>query len=496
MTKKRVDIVVTEKGANKAARGLKRVDGAMGAMAKSAALYAGAMFGVGGVIRGLKSAVEAAGFQEQQEKKLEVALGGVNKALLAQASALQQATTFGDEMIIGVQASIAAFVDDEEAIKRATAATLDMAAATGMDLKAAGDLVAKSLGSSTNALSRYGIEVTGAVGSSERLDTLTKNIADKFGGQAAAAAETMAGKIQQSKNALGDLAEQFGSVLAPAITLAATELTDFISGYDQIIGTITNESELQKLKDRWNTIQETLEKIRKNPLLWVGVDPKELEEEQLRLGIIIDKLDRLNTIEDEIKEKRDARTESIMRQAGAIEYLNIKLKEEVDIVNDLRTDFQKWTDSGADVFIKNLTDNLGQALVYGQNFGDAMVSSLKAIAAEIIANAALYAILAAINPAGAVAGMGFKSFMSKQIFGFATGGDFVTNGPQLIMVGDNPGGRERVRVDPIGSPNINGSGGGVTLNFYGDFMGDEEIVERKLIPAINRVVSQGRGNIA
>jgi hypothetical protein len=38
----------------------------------------------------------------------------------------------------------------------------------------------------------------------------------------------------------------------------------------------------------------------------------------------------------------------------------------------------------------------------------------------------------------------------------ATGADFVTNGPQMVMVGDNPGGKERVQVTPLSSPNING----------------------------------------
>ncbi|MEP2447407.1 MAG: hypothetical protein ABJI69_09280 [Balneola sp.] len=36
---------------------------------------------------------------------------------------------------------------------------------------------------------------------------------------------------------------------------------------------------------------------------------------------------------------------------------------------------------------------------------------------------------------------------------FAEGGDFITQGPQLIMVGDNPGGKERVQVTPISSDN-------------------------------------------
>ena len=34
---------------------------------------------------------------------------------------------------------------------------------------------------------------------------------------------------------------------------------------------------------------------------------------------------------------------------------------------------------------------------------------------------------------------------------FANGGDFITSGPQMIMVGDNATGRERVKVDPIGN---------------------------------------------
>lgn len=52
---------------------------------------------------------------------------------------------------------------------------------------------------------------------------------------------------------------------------------------------------------------------------------------------------------------------------------------------------------------------------------------------------------------------------------FAKGGDFVTNGPMTITVGDNPGGRERVQVTPLSSPNVNGPQGRnvqVTNNFY------------------------------
>ena len=155
--------------------------------------------------------------QEKAEKKLETALGRTSKELLHHASALQEVTRFGDEAIIGAQSLIAAFTKDEEQIKLATQATLDLAEAKGMDLNAAADLVGKSFGSSTNALSRYGIEVHGVVGSSERLESLTENIAILFGGQATAAAQTFSGRVDQMSNSLGDMAEAIGKSIVPVL---------------------------------------------------------------------------------------------------------------------------------------------------------------------------------------------------------------------------------------------------------------------------------------
>ncbi len=60
--------------------------------------------------------------------------------------------------------------------------------------------------------------------------------------------------------------------------------------------------------------------------------------------------------------------------------------------------------------------------------------------------------------------------------GFARGGEFITSGPQAIVVGDNPGGRERVRIDPM--PDNRGSGVVVNLgpvNLYGAGSADDFI---------------------
>jgi len=97
--------------------------------------------------------------------------------------------------------------------------------------------------------------------------------------------------------------------------------------------------------------------------------------------------------------------------------------------------------------------------------------------------------------AGAIAGaIAFTaaSALAAKVQEFATGGDFVTSGPQLIMVGDNPSGRERVQVTPLGGdPNINGpQGGAVTVNFNNPIM-TEDLVESEIIPRIREGIRLG-----
>ena len=183
----------------------------IGAAMRKGALVATAA--VAGLTLVLIKAVRAANIQEDAEKKLATALGFHSQALLDQASALQKVTTFGDEAIIQAQSLIAAFTKSEEVTKEATKATLDFAAGAGINLRDAANLVSKTLGSTTNALSRYGIQVEGAVGSTERLESLTKNMATVFGGQATAQAETFSGRIAQMSNAFGDLFEEIGFVI-------------------------------------------------------------------------------------------------------------------------------------------------------------------------------------------------------------------------------------------------------------------------------------------
>ena len=75
---------------------------------------------------------------------------------------------------------------------------------------------------------------------------------------------------------------------------------------------------------------------------------------------------------------------------------------------------------------------------------------------------------------------------------FARGGSFITGGQQMIMVGDNAGGRERVDITPLSSPDFGDAGGGtgVTVNIMGNVIGTQEFVRDNLLPEIENTIKR------
>ena len=579
------NIKVTAQGAEAAAGKLGKVDASIASMAKSALGFGAAYFGAMGMWRAMKSAIELAGVQEQAETRLSTALGYTSKALLTQASALQQVTTYGDEAIISAQALIAAFVDDEEQIKAATAATLDLAAAKGMDLNAAADLVSKTLGSSTNAMSRYGIEVEGAVGSTERLESLTSAIADKFGGQAAAAADTMAGATQRAANATGDAAEAVGRLLSPAvkgvsdlvkdaaegITGVADALNDAIgrmNNFDKAFETVSLSAQNAQLAILETTLQSVKQAMagyeagntmlvagnRKGAAAYEWLVAKEIELNH-QILVTTNRINELNgpvststgifltfgeSVDMVIGGARDLGIEMAAmktnlaeypvpphetyedfykmideQSASAFELERERVDEtvmamwgagvaEVDVAQwaaneNARINAEKKK-SDADYLAGKLRTISGLSGALGAlnqaAKGSALVTKRLAQGEAIINTYAAANVALKSGPPpwnfiamAATIAAGLANVANIEQQQFARGGDFVTQGPQSIMVGDNPGGRERVQVTPLSSPNFEGpQGGGITINFNAPVT-DRTFVRDYIIPEIQRVAS-------
>ena len=178
--------------------------------------------------------IEAARKQETAINALNQALANqgnysleVSKDLQKYASALQEVSLFGDETIIKSEAIIASFGFEGEILKKLTKATLDLAQAKGMDLSAAADLVGKSVGSTTNAMARYGIQIDGVAGSSARAQSAIDGLTRLYGGQAEAATKGLGATIVL-KNAMSDLGEEIGMALSPAVLELTRNIKSFV----------------------------------------------------------------------------------------------------------------------------------------------------------------------------------------------------------------------------------------------------------------------------
>lgn len=127
------------------------------------------------------------------------------------ASSLQSVTKFGDEAILQNAALIQSLGQlDQEGLKGATKAALDMSAALGISLTSAATLVGKAAVGEIGSFSRYGLAIKKGSDNAETFANALDQINSKFGGAAEGQVKTFSGASQQLSNTFGDLTETFG----------------------------------------------------------------------------------------------------------------------------------------------------------------------------------------------------------------------------------------------------------------------------------------------
>jgi len=506
-------------------------------------------FGVMLVKNSIGKLVTAQGEQELAEKKLSSAIGRRSTELLKFASIQQKVTAFGDEETITAMSLIGAYTDNEEQIKSLTKASMDLASAKGMDLATATDLVAKSVFSSTNALSRYGVVVEGNVGSTDRLNMATESLAKMYGGQAQAQAETMTNQLKSAGNAVGDTAEAVGRFLSPAIIRVAKNFTgasEAVTSYlDQlrlsntelkgIIDTETREeailAKIARVKiqiaesdasDRGHTAifakkkQELIDLEEQLALTRQGnfFEFNEADKEHIaRLGVqhglmlktkAIDSriaVDRAINAEQQAQDQENLfniwNDESLALEDVAVNanFVNEiiakqgKLYEDTRVtLNDQGLEIAKNDKAKIDSMHKERASMIMTASLNQKSAKDTMKAVLRAemgkatavLITKILSRFPFPLNLAMATGAGALASGLFDATVQK----FAKGGDFVTDRPELIMVGE--AGREHVQITPVDRPEDRAlGGGGLTVNIMGGIV-QEDYVTNELLPAINR----------
>lgn len=576
--------IIVDAATDKAIKGLKNTDKQSNSLFNSFKKLAGPL-AVGAVVAGFvkatkvaKELIDAYSVQEQAETALTAAIKATGRegeitltSMKDYASSLQEVTLFGDEAILSGQALLQSLADlDQEGLQTVTPHVLDFATAMGVDVKSAMSLVGKTLGSSTNALARYGIEIDTSLSKSEKLAQLTEQLESKFGGMAEAAGDTATGDIVQLTNAMGDFEESLGRVVAEGINPFVRSLTDMVAeltesldatsdlqaSIDQYKETGRVVGDLEQLERDLATTREKLITQPYNIILLeqvsalekaivaektrnVGLEyaterieaqvesEKKLAEQQENtakaLAEYLELVDKefaktsegqLQALENEIKmweayaetavntsdevntilqAKRDElarlteeentiledaqnlRDEQLARERDRYAELGEAVKERVDREKAAQEELRREYEETALTVISttgDLVSSFAEAVASGEGFSkalgafakDAAVTILKTLGERAAAQAALlYA--SALVPGGQVNLPAAAAYTTASlgafaaagaVSAFATGGDFVTKGPQLIQVGDNPGGRERVQVTPLSSPNING----------------------------------------
>ena len=518
-------IDVRTKGAKKAGKDLKGIGAGAASMAKSVGIAAVAYVGARGLVSAIQGSIDAFAKQELAQKKLETALGRTSNALLDQARALQQVSMFGDEDIIMMQSMLASFVKGEDQIKKLTVATLDLSAGMGIDLKGAGDLIAKTIGSTTNAMSRYGIEVTGAVGSSERLETLTGNIARLFGGQAKAQAQTMMGSMEQMKNAIGDTAESMGKLLSPAIIIIARGLKGLAESTQSVIDTIDSmvssteefalaESELNKKLEERALLEQNI-MIINGAKLELGekvaqANRDRLDEEIAQLQFTADRekaqeeFKILQLVKNtEFATQIKARYGQEVIGMKAVEVQEVKEMDEEEFRNFEKLQKQRLavklrTVSGLAGAISSLAGQHKQGAKVAQRFAQIQAT----IDTYAAANVALksypppfnYIAMAAVIASGIANVIQIENQKFAQ--GGLIGGNLHSQGGTNINAERGEFVMSRNAVNSIGVENLNNmnqgssGGGGMTININGGMI-SPEFVENELAEAIREASRRG-----
>ena len=249
MARLKIDLIVDTKKGTHEIKGFGRAtESAMG-KAKSAATSLGKGFlSLQGLVVGLAGAyglykligaakewIGLANEQEAVEKRLSAVLKATGQAagynineLKDMASAMQEVTTVGDEVILAGMSILSTFKQIRgEAFERTTAVALDMAEVMQQDLKGAMVMISKAMNdpiANLSAMSKAGVQFTKE--QKEQIKTLWESgktmeaqniilteLESQFGGVAKAARETFGGAVKATSNTLGDMKEQLGSVI-------------------------------------------------------------------------------------------------------------------------------------------------------------------------------------------------------------------------------------------------------------------------------------------
>jgi hypothetical protein len=199
---------------------------------KKAAVPAAAALGAIGVA--LVGATKAAMEDEAEQVQLALALENVTGATDAQIKAtedmiaqMSRASGVADSELRPAFASLVRGTKDIATATDALALAQDISAGSGKDLATVSDALAKAYGGNMKGLQALSPEIKAMIKDGASLSEVIDVLGGSFGGAAAVAADTAAGKFKILNNSLDETKEAIGAALIPVVEAGLPVLQKF-----------------------------------------------------------------------------------------------------------------------------------------------------------------------------------------------------------------------------------------------------------------------------
>ena len=496
--------------------------------------------------------IQAFGEQEQAIVKMNQALANqgiysqeTSKDLIDYATALQATTTYADENIIATEAQLTAFGLEGQQLKQVTQATLDLAAAKGMDLASAANILGKAFAGETTSLGKLGIKVDESIPKNERFAAIMDKVTGAFGGQAQAMRNTTLGAWAGLQNAISDVQEEIGAFLAGGATGMTNWLTALlqktaagiaqIRGFAEQVGGLSNMIKQYFILAITAVLQTLTELVTKIPgvnflFQKMGIN---IQETNAQLGDMALKLQEnyeKSTVGAAVVAQNEA-AKRVEYTKTKTDFINNTKETEVVEVESAMAREQQWINSNltrmqnedalkeklelntghwADFSMKmanQVTDQFGQGIadmiLEGKKFSDVIKGLWKSLASAVIAEIArMIAKWLVFQAMKAAATGGFGGFMAgggiisepSVITGLRSGVSYVAGeaGPEAVVplsqLHSSKGKNEN-------NPSFGESSGGslnVTVNISGQLIEGNEsmwqrLIREKVVPEIHRL---------
>ena len=192
-----------------------------------------ASVGFAAIGAGALKLAQGAAEDQQAAQRLATQLKNTTGATTAQVkgvedwiSAQERATGVTDNELRPVLGQLATATGSVSKAQQLASLAMDISAGSGKSLTAVSAALAKAQTGSVGGLAKYGVATKDATGKAKSLADIQDELAEKFKGQAAAQADTLAGKMTILKTQLGEAGESIGYELIPVLTTMANVIVN------------------------------------------------------------------------------------------------------------------------------------------------------------------------------------------------------------------------------------------------------------------------------